>query len=248
MHNNIKSYADRRLQNEVEHAIHLLRHGPGELWGWEGEAGRTRLKRRVNMLTSHISAGMKVLEIGCGIGYFTTELAKTGAGVTAIDISPDLLAEAKKNIKSENVIFKEENAYALSFAANSFDSIIGSSVLHHLDIEKAIAEFHRVLKVGGSVYFTEPNMVNPQLILQKNVPFLRRMAGESPDETALCRWKILKILSSAGFRRVSVQPFDFLHPKTPRALIGCVVWLGNVLEKIPLVSEVSGSLYIKGYK
>jgi len=248
MSDNNKIYPDRRLQNEVKHARHLLQHGPGELWGWEGEAGKIRWARRVDMLISHINAGMKVLEIGCGTGYFTKELAKTSAYVTAIDISSDLLMVARQDISYGNVIFKEENAYALSFPTDSFDSVIGSSVLHHLDIAKALAEFRRVLKKSGTIYFTEPNIINPQLILQKNIPFLRKMMGESPDETALCRWKIARMLSAAGFKNIRIQPFDFLHPKTPRALIHCVRSIGDFLENVPLVSEVAGSLYIRAEK
>lgn len=239
---------DQRLQNEIKHGKYLLRHGPGELWGWEGAAGKIRWARRVNMLISHINADMKVLEIGCGTGYFTKELAKTSAHVTAIDISFDLLMMARQDIKYSNVIFKEENAYALSFPADSFDSVIGSSVLHHLDIAKALAEFHRVLKKPGTIYFTEPNMINPQLIVQKNVPFLKKMMGESLDETALCRWKIARMLSVAGFKNIRIQPFDFLHPKTPRSLIHYVRSLGNFLEHVPLISEVAGSLYIRAEK
>lgn len=246
--NNDKIDLDPRLQNEIKFASHLLKHGPGKLWGWESEAGKLRWARRVGMLMSHVNAGMKVLEIGCGTGYFTKELAKTGAQITAIDISSDLLKVARQEIKCGNVTFKEENAYALSFPAESFDSVIGSSILHHLEIKKALAEFHRVLRKKGTVFFTEPNMINPQIMMQKNIPFLKKMMGDSPDEVALFRWEVARMLKVAGFKNVRIQPFDFLHPKTPRALIRFVRSAGNILENVPLVSEMAGSLYIRAEK
>ncbi|MBF0504272.1 MAG: methyltransferase domain-containing protein [Candidatus Omnitrophica bacterium] len=243
-----ETHIEKRLQNEVDHAKHLLKHDPGKLWGWESHAGKIRLKCRVKMLTSHIHPGMKVLEIGCGTGYFTKELAKTGAAIVAIDISSDLLAVARRDIRCGNVTFKEENAYSLSFPADSFDTIIGSSVLHHLDTANALAEFYRVLKKSGTIFFTEPNMINPQIILQKNIPALKRMMGDSPDETAFFRWKIARMLSVAGFKNIHIKPFDFLHPGTPRALIPLVRSIGNFLERVHLISEIAGSLYIRAEK
>ena len=46
-----------------------------------------------------------------------------------------------------------DNAYAMSFTDDSFDAVIGSSVLHHLDIEKALSEIYRVLRPGGVISF-----------------------------------------------------------------------------------------------
>jgi hypothetical protein len=40
------------------------------------------------------------------------------------------------------------------------------------------------LKSGGTIYFTEPNMLNPQIAIQKNVSWVKRKLGDSPDETA----------------------------------------------------------------
>ena len=87
---------EARLQREIEHGRYLGRSGAGEIWNWEGPAGRLRWKRRVEMLTSHLRPGMQVLELGCGTAYFTKELSLTGASITAIDISPELLAEARR--------------------------------------------------------------------------------------------------------------------------------------------------------
>jgi ubiquinone/menaquinone biosynthesis C-methylase UbiE len=235
---------DKRLENEIEHGKFLADHGAGEIWNWEGEAGRRRWRRRVKMLTSHIKKEMSVLEIGCGTGYFSKELQKTGATITSIDISPDLLEIAKREIGSSNVFFIIENAYAMKFQDESFDTIVGSSVLHHLDVKQALKEFLRVVKKGGSIYFTEPNMMNPQIALQKNIPWLKRKLGDSPDETAFLKWGLKKKLIQFGFTNISITPFDFLHPKLPDKIAPSMESFCNMLELIPLIKEISGSLYI----
>jgi len=239
---------DERLKNEINHAKFLLEKGAGEIWNWETSAGKLRWRRRVEMLCFALKPEYKVLEIGCGTGYFTKELVKTGADITAIDISPDLIEEAMKNTKAENVFFRVDNAYNMGFQDDFFDVVLGSSVLHHLDIDKAIKEIYRVLKKGGAIYFTEPNMMNPQIALQKNIPYLKRKLGDSPDETAFFRWCIRKKLIETGFVEVTVKPFDFLHPQTPKSLIKTINQISFFVEKTPLVSELAGSLYIVANK
>ena len=237
-----------RLKSEVEHGKYLLAHGAGKIWNWETPAGKLRWARRVKMLTGHLQQGQKVLELGCGIGYFTRSLASSGAEITAIDISPDLLEVARQNCRAENVSFEVQNAYAMTYADKSFDSVVGSSVLHHLEIDAALNEVYRVLKPGGSIYFTEPNMMNPQIAVQKNVPAIKKRLGDSPNETAFFRWLLQRRLERAGFRHVQIQPFDFLHPRLSPAWIPGFQAFATLLEHVPLISEIAGSLYIRAMK
>ncbi len=94
------------------------------------------------------------------------------------------------NCSAPNVQYQIENAYELSYDDAVFDSVVGSSVLHHLEIEKALRDIYRVLKPTGTIYFTEPNMLNPQIAVQKNIPWIKRKLGDSPDETAFFRWPL----------------------------------------------------------
>lgn len=235
---------NNRLKNEIEHGKLLSEAGAGEVWNWESPAGRLRWQRRVIMLTSHLKPGMKVLELGCGTGYFTKEAARSGAEITAIDISPELLEQAKDEISLPNVKFIVENAYEMNFDDNTFDAVIGSSVLHHLEIDNALKEIFRVLRPGGTVHFTEPNMLNPQIALQKNIPFLKKMLGDSPDETAFFSWSLKKKMQNQGFSTVEIKPFDFLHPAIPGFLLPVMCPFCSALEKIPLLSSIAGSLFI----
>ena len=239
---------DKRIQNEINHGKYLKDLNLGEIWYWETPAGKHRFQRRVQMLSSNIKSNMNVLEVGCGIGLFTKEIARTESKVTAIDISEDLLEIARKKVIASNEIFKIENAYELAFPDNFFDTIVGSSVLHHLEIEKAIKEFYRVLKPEGGIFFTEPNMLNPQIILERNIGAIRKWLHNSPDETAFIRWLLKKQFKKYGFQNIQIIPFDFLHPAVPPFLIPLVKNIGKFLETIPILNEIAGSLYITAEK
>ena len=247
-HSHLKVLVQERIANEIQHGRFLARHGAGEIWNWEGPAGKLRWARRVKMLSNHLRVGMRVLELGCGTGYFTRELAHSGAHIVAVDVSPELLEVARADVSPANVSYEIQNACAMSYRDAVFDSVVGSSVLHHLETKEALREIYRVLKVGGTIYFTEPNMLNPQIAIQKNVPWIKRKLCDSPDETAFFRWPLRRLLEGTGFRDVQIDPFDFLHPKTPFPFVNGLNAIGCFFEQVPVVSEFAGSLYIRAIK
>lgn len=236
---------DPRLDHEITHGQYILEHGE-EVWNWSSPAGILRWRRRCELFSDFLGNNHhRVLEIGCGTGLFTQELSKTSNTIVAIDISEALISKAKERVRRENVHFVTGNAYDMNFPPASFDFIVGSSSLHHLDVDAALKEFHRVLKPGGKILFTEPNMLNPQVAAIKNIPFLKRRAGDSPDETAFFRWKIAGTLRRHGFTDIEVMPFDFLHPAIPKPFIKFCQRVALVLERMPLIREISGSLIIR---
>src|SRR6185369_13322320 len=177
---------DQRLEHEIAHGKKLKEEGAESVWNWGSPAGQKRADRRANYFIDFAKAkpGENILEIGCGTGLFTRKFfAATKANITAIDISQDLLDEAKQLLPEAN--FKLDNAMKLSFADESFDVVFGSSVLHHLEFDSSLKEIYRVLKKGGRMIFAEPNMLNPQIFSQKNIPFIKKWLGDSPDETAI---------------------------------------------------------------
>lgn len=91
-------------------------------------------------------------------------------------------------------------------------------------------------------------MLNPQIAIQKNISFIKKMAGDSPDETAFMRWSLAKRLVEVGFKDISIVPFDFMHPVIPKSMLGLMCPILNFLETMPLLKEFAGSLIIKGRK
>ena len=50
-------------------------------------------------------------------------------------------------------------------------------------------------------------MLNPQIAIQKNIPWIKRKLGDSPDETAFFRWPLRRLLEQTGYRDVRIDPF-----------------------------------------
>jgi 2-polyprenyl-3-methyl-5-hydroxy-6-metoxy-1,4-benzoquinol methylase len=170
---------------------------------------------------------MRVLEIGCGTGLFTEMFAETGTRLVAVDISPDLLARARARALPPDRVQFLEKRFEDCEMDGPFDAVIGSSVLHHLDKRPALNQIYHLMKPGGVMSFAEPNMLNPQIMAQKNIPWLKERLGDSPDETALVRWSFFRLLARVGFEYIAFVPFDWLHPATPVQFIGWVGWLGE---------------------
>jgi len=104
-----------------------------------------------------IRAGQMVLDVGCGAGPLSITLARLGAKVTGLDLTPELLAQAKASgpIAGVEIAWKEGDAEALPFADASFDAVL--SQFGHMFAprpEVAIKEMLRVLKPGGRLAFS----------------------------------------------------------------------------------------------
>jgi ubiquinone/menaquinone biosynthesis C-methylase UbiE len=234
-----------RLERERRHGLEILRTKESN-WGWNTPAGKIRWQRRLDYLASALGGkDGDVLEIGAGTGTFTVGLAAVYRRLTAIDISPDLLQVAAQ--RAPGVRFECADAHELPFPDASFDAVIGCSVLHHLDWGRALKSFFRVLRPSGIIRFSEPNLLNPQIFLQKNIPALKRTLGDSPDEYAFTGSRIQRDLAAAGFTSIIVRPYEFLHPSTPAALIDSVRKLEALLDRLPL-RHFGGSLLIEARK
>ncbi|MBI2911692.1 MAG: methyltransferase domain-containing protein [Chloroflexi bacterium] len=239
-----------RLRREQQHNRSIAGRAEG-LWGWSSPAGRRRARRRAALLqaAAALQPGELALEIGCGTGIFTGLLLPSQVTLAAIDISPEFLHQAsRKPALARTVHFHQASVQRLPFSSARFDAVVGSSVLHHLDLALALPEIRRVLKPGGRIAFAEPNMLNPHVWLVKNLPALGRRYGESPDETAFFRWPLRRTLQRAGFAGVHVVPFDFLHPWLPASLIAPALALSPLLERVPLVQDLAGSLLVSASK
>ena len=97
--------------------------------------------------------GLKVLEIGCGLGTDGAQFAKAGADYTGVDLTDASVQLARKRFELFNLpgTFKTADAENLDFEDESFDLVYSHGVLHHTpETEKAIKEVHRVLRPGRS--------------------------------------------------------------------------------------------------
>lgn len=101
----------------------------------------------------------KIVEFGSGTGRLTIPLLKDNFQVTAIDISnvslKKLLELAKKINRSKYLVVKDK------IPNSKFDVIVGSDILHHVNLDKYLKLFKTRLVNDGLLIFSEPNILNP---------------------------------------------------------------------------------------
>ena len=238
---------DDKSYHEILHGQFLAQKNTESMWGWGTPAGRVRARRRGELIANAagLKPGMRVLEIGCGTGLFSEMFAGFDVHLTAIDISSELIEKAmQRNIKGkiEFIVGPFEKLEL----PETFDAIIGSSVLHHLNLSQALKNIHALLKPNGVMSFAEPNQLNPQVFFM--FKFRSFFPEISPDENPFLRWKLHHLLRMNNFADIGIQPFDWLHPATPPFMIQKINRVGKLIERIPIISEFAGSILIRGVK
>jgi SAM-dependent methyltransferase len=164
-------------------------------WGIDfGSVGQAQVLGKLRKLVgSELDRGYeRSLEIGAGTGYFSLNLLQAGVvrEATCTDISPGMVTKLGANAQALglNVRTARADAESLPFPDGSFDLVLGHAVLHHLpDLERAFAEFHRVLVPGGRLAFAgEPSRSGdriaaiPKRGANALAPVWRRMLGAGP--------------------------------------------------------------------
>ncbi len=140
-------------------------------WGIDwGQTGREQVLGKLRKaLGGALPVFDRSLEVGAGTGYFSLHLLMSGvvARATCTDISPGMIEALQENADrlGLEVAAQVADAEALPFEDESFDIVVGHAVLHHLpDLAQAFAEFHRVLKPGGTIVFAgEPSRYGDRL-------------------------------------------------------------------------------------
>jgi len=183
--------------------------------------------------------GLHALDYGCGHGMAAVVMARRGARVTAFDLSPAYVEEARRRARANGaaVDFVAADAERLPFADGSFDRVWGNAVLHHLDVGRAVRELRRVLAPGGVAVFCEPWGENPLLNWAR-----RRLnyhgKGHTPDEQPL-RGRHLRALRAA-FPRLRVESHQVLsmvrRVVRPGRLTAALEWCdAGLLRVAPVV-------------
>lgn len=141
--------------------------------------------------------GKEILDFGCGDGEISTQLAKMGARVTALDISPELVDLARRRAVLDGVEDRIEfiagDITRSPLPENKFDHIVGYAVIHHVDIAETVPLLYSCLKPGGTALLVEPAAFSPWLQKIRNLVPVKKEA--SPAERQL-NWKDLNLTLS----------------------------------------------------
>lgn len=99
--------------------------------------------------TARLGPGHAVLEVGCGTGQLTAQLAAAGAAVTAIDLGASMVAAARRRLDRSRISFAVVSFEDLEAPEGSFDMIISASAFHWIDPDVKFVKSARLLKPGG---------------------------------------------------------------------------------------------------
>ncbi len=112
---------------------------------------------RYRFAISRLRPGMQVLDIASGVGYGTAMLSEFGCKVVGVDYNDELLEVAQRLWKHKNFI--KANALNLPFDDENFDAIVSFETIEHVeDGFKFLSEMHRILRVGGILLCSTPNI------------------------------------------------------------------------------------------
>jgi len=152
------------------------------------------LRRSQSKLISilDLKEGISLLDMGCGTGWAVGQIARTlgfSGKFYGADLSEKMLARARENHQGlSNIYFIQSNSENVLLESDMFDIIICTNSFHHyLHPERAVKEFHRLLKKGGKLYILDPAA---DMFIIKVVDMLIKLI--EPEH--------VKIYSSAEFR------------------------------------------------
>jgi len=206
----------------------------------------TMLKvEQFNSTVAKLISGKQILEIGCSSGGAAQDYCQSCEHFTGVDVSDEGI-KAAKALNLDNAIFQECDAHQLPFEDGKFDVVIVSSLLHHLDLEVALSEIRRVLKVGGHLLAKEPLGTNPVFNFYRLLTPEARTVDERPFSqsdlklmnttflpTTVVYFGLTSVLSAfiqSTKLRYLLTRFDDLLAKTPIKYLCWQFW--GVYQKV----------------
>lgn len=183
-----------------------------------------------------------IVDFGSGNGRLTISLLKKGFKVWAVDVSKKSLEELKKNVNKFR-FYGLKTSLTLPTAKKS-RFIVGTDILHHVDLDSSLSDIYKSLKKGGKVVFSEPGAWN--LAWYIYLPLVSNWRVEKGIVN--CSYFNLKDkLEKYGFRQIKITGLGFF----PRPFFNffkplCRLndWLGN----LPILKFFAYRFIIEGIK
>ena len=234
---------------EIAHGETIMATGGEDVWNFTSPAGRVRLAKRVALFIDRLGLRQhrkRVLELGCGTGLYTEQMAPHCGELVATDISEALLREARAKV-GDRVRFERQNLERIDaeILRPPFDGVFGCSVLHHLDLDATLPQLAKLLTPGADLAFSEPNLFNPQVQLMfSRFEWARRKWATSDTEMAFYPSELRGFFAKHGFTVRELFTFDFMHPSIPPRLLPVAQRVDTFLERTPGLRLLGGSCFI----
>jgi len=149
--------------------------------------------------------GERILDVGCGTGQLTDEIAQSGAEVVGIDSSPAMVATARRNFPQRR--FEVADLTALNFVSE-FDAVVSNAALHWVrDQQAAIASIARALKRRGRFVFEMGGHGNLDNLLHAVYRSMRHLGVADPEQ--LSPWTFPTVGESASLLEANGLEVNF---------------------------------------
>jgi ubiquinone/menaquinone biosynthesis C-methylase UbiE len=204
-----------------------------------------------------IAAGERVLDVGCGSGAVTREIARRVGSrglAVGLDPSPALLAVARELAHEagvgDRVEFREGNALRLPFPDRSFDAVVCVTVLSHVPRgEAAIPELVRVLRSGGrlGVFDLDTDMTT---FTHPDRTLTRRIVAAASDATAVNGWlarQLPLLFQRAGIVDVRARGFFPLETNLQSFYAGMADRCAEVAAKAGVITEFERRAWLDAF-
>lgn len=182
----------------------------------------------------------KVLEVGCGRGDFSIFLSNHAANVHGTDFSEAAVSIAKEKAKTQSspAYFSVADAQKLPFGNGSFDIIYSCECLEHIpNPQRALDEFFRVLKPGGTAVVTTENYSNGMIIpwLQSWITKKPFNSGDKvqPIENFFLYWNVKRMMQKSGFKVKMISGWHYVFlilPKNKNWIVNTIK--NNIAKKL----------------
>ncbi len=167
----------------------------------------SRLASLSTAVGQYAQAGDRVLDLGCGTGELAGTLAAAGLRVTGCDISPQmLLRAARDHDRCAGWVRLEPDWRTLPFASAAFDMVVAASVLEYVAAPAMVLrECARVLRPGGVVLYTVPDLRHPVRWTEWCARRLASVMGEPSDDSSRSPWNRYRAYLRASRQRHRVR-------------------------------------------
>ncbi|MGD1049973.1 MAG: class I SAM-dependent methyltransferase [Solirubrobacteraceae bacterium] len=176
------------------------------LWNEVPDATPEHSAPRREFMLAALAPPSRVLDVGCGAGWFTAQLAAAGFDVVGVDVAQEPLRRARERFGDLEFVFAGEGE--LPFASASFDGVWLGEVLEHVqDGIGLLAELARVLLPGGRLALTTPDhgrRLRLRLGLSRSA-FERHFDPRSDHVRFFTAATLATLLRVSGFERIEIR-------------------------------------------
>jgi 2-polyprenyl-3-methyl-5-hydroxy-6-metoxy-1,4-benzoquinol methylase len=191
------------------------------------------LKRYIDWIKKYFDRSVRVLDLGCGFGYFLRLCDEQSWDTYGVDVSSFAIDMARTNTKARLYLHNIEKLDEPIFAENAFDLITMFDVIEHLTLPNGVLkECERILKHGGKLMITTPNLNAIERVFWKALAREKKWHGLS-DETHINLYSTFSLrnsVESTGLRILELKtPFHSLsfaaNDILEKTRLGGKIWL-----------------------